>query len=212
MKDTPILMSGEMVLALLENRKTKTRRIIKPQPEMQDFGVGGEAYAFVKGKHKVYNGFIAIGINAFNKGETHNICPYGHVRDQLWIKETFAYTDHTVNIKPGYVYRATDPDWSTLKGFKWTPSIFCTRKASRITLEITNVRVERLNEISEEDAAAEGVTIRQVETGVEHCGIKEMMPESPVDAYARLWEQINGKGSWSANPFVWAISFKRIKP
>ena len=127
--------------------------------------------------------------------------PYGTVGDQLWVRETFAYPNDQVTI-----YRA---DWRedaksrgldniplNDKNIKWKPSIFMPRTAARIQLEITNIRIERLNDISEEDATKELVCSGYIPA---------------VDEYKELWESINGIGSWALNPFVWVIEFKVIK-
>jgi hypothetical protein len=128
-------------------------------------------------------------------------CPFGAVGDQLWVRETFA-GDYGC----GFIYAADHPNSDIRKGDlddgeqtlrRWTPSIHMPRDASRITLEIVGVRVERLNDISEADAMAEGVT------------------KGPLDpwqstAFMRLWESINGPESWAANPWVWVLEFKKV--
>lgn len=212
-KERPILFSGEMVLAILDGRKTQTRRVIKPQPESLDHDVWKLGEKILTGdemrEHLFHNVYGTKGT------------PYGalwaHGGDRLWVRETWAaYT------KPSYeypddcdlindcaprdmqelygttrhdcVYRADGPNYS-----KWRPSILMPRWASRLTLEITDVRVERLNEISDEDAIAEGVQCAGVPASLTNRG-----------AFAKLWESINGPGSWAANPWVWAITFKRV--
>lgn len=180
MNEHPILFSGDMVRAILEGRKTQTRRIVKPQPDNP------------KGPN--FDGLWS---------DTHDPvtrcfgCAYGPVGDQLWVKETHQYTDGALNVQPGWVYRATDPDWETVIGWKWKSSIFMPRKASRITLEIKSVRVERLREISMSDVLAEGCMLSTSKT-------------NPLD-YQNLWESINGPGSWDKNPWVWVIEFERVK-
>lgn len=241
-KETPILFTGEMVQAILAGRKTQTRRIVKPQPELHDFGVGGEAYAFVKGKHNVHNGFIAIGIKAFNNGETCNICPYGHIGDRLYVKENaWMYCEKVPNgttktgrpkfkyvpIRTAPVFYKQDhpqkPDVIVACGHRQNPLVwrmkvgrFMPRWASRITLEITSIRVERLNDISEADAQSEGCERPILRPGPrlgDFAGkplYGHPMTGYYVDAYKTLWESINGKGSWEKNVFVWVIEFKRI--
>ena len=196
MKERPILFSGPMVRAILDGRKTQTRRIVKPRT-MALFDVAihlGECSDFLS------EGSASSGDAKYLAG----LCPFGQPGDKLWVKETYSITDLSISDLPGYVYRATDPDWSTLQGFRWKPSIFCTRAASRMTLEITGVRVERLNDISEEDAIAEGVTITDsiVRDDSVHAS------RAWVESYRQLWEQINGAGSWEVNPWVWVIEFK----
>ena len=122
----------------------------------------------------------------------------------LWVKETHHHLSDFPGQEPEYLYRATDKNDATL--FKWTPGIFCTRKASRLTLEVTAVRVERLQDISDTDAKAEGV-----EHFIFHDGTRAM-PTTYAEQYRGLWNHINGAGSWDANPWVWAITFRRVKP
>jgi hypothetical protein len=148
MKERPILFSAPMVRAILDGRKTQTRRVIK---------------------EKLMRG----------EGAHVNNCQYGKPGDRLWVRETFCYHDYLAR----YLYKADG-----VTGVKWKPSIFMPRIASRIMLEITGIRVERLQDISEEDAIAEG------------------WPKSS-DWYRSLWESINGQGSWVLNPWVWVIEF-----
>jgi hypothetical protein len=125
-------------------------------------------------------------------------CKYGQPGDRLWVKETF----WTGGTKEETAYRADAemPSSATKMGCKWKPSIFMPRKASRITLEIVNVRVERLQNITEEDANAEGIPSRM--------SVQTLTPA--VADYAALWESINGYGSWTMNPWVWVIEFKKL--
>ncbi len=199
MKERPILFSAPMVRALLDGSKTQTRRIVKPQPEDSwvDDGHGNPTQ-----------------------------CPYGDPVDRLWVRETWQYWDWTEDGMPWIKYRADDsikffdstiPEewaerveniWAELsedlnylidnaaRDQKWRPSIFMPRWASRITLEITGVRVEPLRDISMQDAFAEGCMLSTSKT-------------EPLD-YQNLWDTINGKGSWDANPWVWVIEFKMI--
>ena len=137
---------------------------------------------------------------------------------RLWVRETWAETEQSGvhPIDSQYVYRATDPDWSTLEGWKWKPSIFMPRDASRITLEIIGIRCERLNDISEADALAEGINKIHHGDGEYYYDWRsgDAKPENrtcPEFAYEDLWESINGPGSWEKNPFVWVIEFKRVE-
>lgn len=205
MKERPILFSGEMVRALLENRKSQTRRVVKPQPEcLRDV----QALQF----HVATEEPLAIG-----KG-----CPYGRPGDRLWVKETH-HVNHTGEVVH---YRADYPvdgdpfnadecgEDHGLEGEKWRPSIFCRRQHSRITLEVVAVRVERLQDIGEADALAEGIFRASEALGFymydskgtpgPHCC------DTARDTYTCLWESINGPGSWALNPWVWVIEFKRI--
>lgn len=174
MKERPILFSGPMVRAILEGRKTQTRRVVKPQP------------AHIAGIGTVLN------IDTI----TGKACPYGKPGDRLWVRETW----DGVRLDGGGAlvsYRA-DGDKPVTDDGRWHPSIHMPRWASRITLEVVSVRVERLQEISEEDAMAEGVALAENYRG-------------PVAHFASLWEQINGLGSWNANPWVWVVEFRRVQ-
>jgi hypothetical protein len=178
MKERPILFSGEMVRAILDGRKSQTRRIVK-----------GEVVD-----------------RAAAKG-----CPHGTTGDRLWVRETFA-TGYG-----GVFYRASEGDnCKSISGaiVPWKPSIFMPRKLSRLTLEITAIRVERLQQISEADARAEGVEPCEV-LGTSG-GFKDYVDlnngcESAYASYHSLWESINGKGSWQKNPWVWVIEFRQIE-
>lgn len=189
MKERPILFSAPMVRALLDGSKTQTRRVVKPS-KCRYFGVPLAACELA---------------GEVNSGEYANSI-YGQPGDRLWVRETWLQTNpFTKGGLHTYGYRASDavefPD------AVWKPSIHMPRAASRITLEITAVRVERLQDISEEDAIAEGV--KWFSSGAVEC---PGMPETPIDAYRSLWEKINGPGSWEKNPWVWCISFKRTEP
>lgn len=204
MKERPILFSAPMVRALLAGEKTQTRRVVKPQPFVSLDAISGWAIPVPKKCQGWARDFLDI------KGPNIDAaCPYGEVGDRLWVRETFMDLQGTgVEHRPDplgplhrYAYQADTPPGSRGDearkeyGLKWKPSIHMPRAASRITLEVTGVRVERLQDISEADAAAEGV---------------HTDPACPAyDAYQALWEQINGKGSWDANPWVWVIDFRR---
>lgn len=207
MKERPILFNGAMVRALLAGTKTQTRRVVKPQPRRVDGGVPfGDAPAWAHAE----------------PGSAMMRCPYGKPGDWLWVKETWRTARSLDNKSPnamgemcidaGYrkpwaplAYEADGHRNTEWRGFemagdaepgKTRVSIHMPRWASRITLEITSVRVERLQDISEADAIAEGVYTD---------------PASPAyDAYAQLWDEINGPGSWAANPWVWVLEFRRL--
>jgi hypothetical protein len=139
--------------------------------------------------------------------DTWDACPYGQPGDLLWVRETHR---KIIGQSGGWIetdYRATYQHGERLGDHlgvkpKWTPSIFMPRAASRITLRITEVRVERLHDISPEDAAAEGWA------GPDEAN--SIASAYPIGWYARLWESINGAGSWDLNPWVWAVSFERV--
>jgi hypothetical protein len=219
MKERPILFSGPMVRAIIEGRKTQTRRIIKPKPEpfapnypspsAEDFASVGKPWMPVGGVYQ-------------DRWKS----PYGGPGDKLWVRETWGTItgEHSARWEKGTIaYRA---DHGVTHGgmeydlMRWKPSIHMPRRASRITLEITSVRVERLQDISEKDAIAEGCE----ETSMEHtedCDNDDcVLAGGPEDCcgylvsaklrYKHIWESINGPGSWDLNPWVWAIEFKKI--
>ena len=137
----------------------------------------------------------------------HTLCPYGQPGNRLWVRESFR--DARAAMLGRVLYRA---DGDNICG--WKPSIHMPRHLSRITLEVTTVRVERLQSISEADAQAEGVTPKW-EPGcsgrlMDALGGFSFRPAA--SAYAELWEQINGPGAWDANPWVWVVEFKRVTP
>lgn len=124
-------------------------------------------------------------------------CPYGQPGDRLWVRETWA------PLTNGYAY-AADPIWNASPSGRWRPRIHMPRAASRILLEVTGVCAQRLQDISDADAKAEGVALTP-RTCTMYDGIWR-------DAYRDLWESINGKFSWSRNPWLWVVEFKRIEP
>lgn len=199
MKQTPILFSTPMVKAILDGSKTMTRRIVKynkviDNPEV-GFSIFTEKGEFsVRGIHKDGN----YGESFFKKPYTKG--------DILWVRETWAYD--------GW-YKAS---CVTPEKILWRPSIFMPKEACRIWLEITNVRAERLQDITESDSIREGIEIIGVEPIIkkEDRYYKDYLnPEqgcySPRDSFHSLWWSINGYESWKANPWVWCISFKRIE-
>lgn len=206
-RERPILFSGPMVRAILEGRKTVTRRAIKHQPDVpvtdaiprRNYPHGPATVDWYwRPKHGHLNGAPSHGWD-FK-------CPYGEPGDRLWVRETFAHGHQDAGSDCGLLYRATDPGWDdNNSGLRWRPSIHMPRWASRILLEITAVRVERMQDISNEQARAEGYPAdREADTG-----------GSGLDAwlwFRSLWESINGAESWAANPWVWVVEFKRVTP
>lgn len=189
MRVRPIIFSTPMVQALLEGRKTQTRRIVKPQPN------GGPQAEMINlgGAWGLLDGILS--------GEWR--CPYGQPGDLLWVRETYRH----IELPPHQWdevgeceidYRATPRKIFEGCEVPWRPSIHMPRRDSRLTLRITDVRVERVQEISEADALAEGVK-------------RSQRASDARDSYASLWESINGTGSWDANPWVWVIEFQRIQ-
>ncbi|EAM1121993.1 hypothetical protein F6B61_20760 [Salmonella enterica] len=195
-----------MVRAILEGRKTQTRRVLATYQDAVKFcpewDVNGKQIFIVLGE-KDHTGMNPV-ITAIP-------CPFGQPGDRVWVRETFRVHSRATDVAT-LVYRASVRNSWTEQTHrvpvavcnkpatpeKWTPSIHMPRWASRITLEITGVRVERLNSITESDAEAEGVT---------DTGFGDLL----VDGYRYLWKSIYGEESWAANPWVWVIEFKRVE-
>ena len=197
----PILFSGPMVRALLEGRKTQTRRAVKAPTArggfVLSFNHGIPEFNFGPDDHKP-NGDL----------RWHR-CPYGQPGDLLWVRETFMPMPH-LNAKA--FYRASD----RLVGGRWSSPIHMPRTLSRLTLRIADVRVQRLQDISEADAVAEGVEPFTDFLPAGHWrryrdGGWNAYVDNPIASYASLWTEINGPGSWDANPWVWALTFEVIK-
>ncbi len=201
MKEHPILFSASMVQAILDGRKAQTRRIINPQP-----------------RHVICLAGEWVNVQPIEPGAVHPVikCPYGKPGDRLWVRETFRtqYGDDVCV----YGYRADyDPyQKGRVHGCsKWKPSIHMPRLASRITLKITNIRAERLQDISEEDAKSEGITVipgHKWRTFQEENEGKDWKPFTHRDGFMGLWNNLNEERGfgWESNPWVWAVSFKRI--
>lgn len=205
MKERPILFSAPMVRAILDGAKTQTRRVVKLGAPPR----GCRPWRLQGNDNIRFPVFVADADAPGDFGAAGSIkCPYGVPGDRLWVRETW-YGD-TLD---GVVYRA---DIDQLDEGQWRPSIFMPRWASRITLEITDVRVQRLQDISEEDARAEGCTGRDPEPADEGGTIYAWKGRSAApDArahFAALWDSINGDGAWAANPWVWALTFKKVTP
>lgn len=204
-KERPILFSEPMVRAILEGRKTQTRRVVKVQPtsDAQRFGTCVEDTGK---KHEGMHHWIDPE-NTENQTPFFS-CPYGKVGDRLWVRETWAEEEHEGKA----VYRATDEGHFPIVDGKWKPSIHMPRWASRITLEITAVRVERLKDISEADAQAESVYWDGYywRGGTHPVKGSDQCWGTPKDAYEAIWKTINGPEIWEANPWVWVIEFKKI--
>lgn len=193
-----------MVRALLrdENPKTQTRRVFKPQPARPS-----SPHWYWKEYLWDDNGVLVQGVDLAND------CPHGQRGDRLWVKETFGipYALAKGQIAPieDVVYQANPRDQSS--PLKWKPSIHMRRQYSRITLEITGVRVERLNEISAKDIISEGAVERAHEDQFGRNPVSSFDGKVYMDLKS-LWasESINGKGSWANNPFCWVIEFKKL--
>lgn len=195
MKERPIIFSAPMVRALLDGRKTQTRRIVKSQYDDPAWSVRPCEITRFKGHtHDWWLPGATVPAVPIIK------CPYGRPGDRLWVKETFAHHVQAVGAKRDedgpFVYAADGEFAKQYRlGDKWKSPIFMRRAASRILLEIVAIRVERLQDISEEDAKAEGADPAECCLAYYH-------------GYRKLWEAINGAGSWDVNPYVWVIEFK----
>lgn len=230
-KEKPILFSGEMVRAILAGRKTMTRRVIRCECNAMHNGTllgewGGSIPPFIwdgnpedvawrwRGpKPQVGDWIEQYQTDVDDHASTLVKCPYGKVGTHLWVRETWMPFDRDHGPEK-YAYRAsTTEDGENIRReyiacgrkYQWRPSIHMPRKASRITLEITEVRVERLQAISEADAKAEGIREMAIDCKPGHY-FREMFQE--------LWQSINGKRpgcDWQSNPWVWAISFRQIE-
>lgn len=230
-RERPILFSGPMVRAILEGRKTQTRRIMNPQPPV-----------YLQPPHREFRpvagtelwGAFAVASNAAAvRSQDTILCPFGKPGDRLWVRETWATVIESDGLNPANILptvplmyavesKALDGIGDTIhpacRG-RWRPSIHMPRWASRITLEVVGVRVERLQDISGDDCLSEGIQWDVPEHLAEQ-GVKEYRPPldrsgmtkntAYVDKYRELWESINGPGSWDANPWVWVIGFHRV--
>lgn len=240
-KERPILFSAPMVRAILEGRKCQTRRVVKHDPSMPNYfplaHVDGTVGAFFSSADSIVDGVTLQKM----------WCPYGKPGDLLWVRETWKPVVRSIG--NSRVYYAADksyrederagPLWTFERGNRLRPSIHMPRWASRITLRVTNVRVERVRGISEVDAKAEGCEPVEYlhgwqgyrETGgkLHHCqSLSERAPEwmveprpyhmddcnqTAIDSFATLWDTINGKTHpWESNPWVWVVEFERIEP
>ena len=225
MKERPILMSAPMVRAILEGHKTQTRRVVKPQPP-EDGGrliVEPIFPTIIDRRGEEQPGAEIFGVTT-EDGEWCLRCSYGAPGDRLWVREAFGisydgsaipWTGADEQRDGEVIYRATFDEKPDEGRLPWKPSIHMPRWASRITLEITGVRVERLQDISSSDAIAEGIEKVDELNGTplwRQYGKEPWNTVSPVESYRTLWEQINGAGSWEENPWAWVIEFKRVMP
>ncbi|HHW1634989.1 TPA: hypothetical protein ACUT84_003674 [Pseudomonas aeruginosa] len=217
MKERPILFNDRMVRAILEGRKTVTRRVVKPKQAGRITGAAGPGMA------AEYLGIDNDGSDCFSLLQ----CPYGQPGDRLWVREAWAADAQVDAIAPRDLSQG-EPIWypadfsvrqtgcSMISKGRGRPSIHMPRWASRILLEITAVRVERLQDITEDQAEAEGVerpeniTNVDVWDGAERELFNAM--NQPRARFRRLWSDINGSESWDANPWVWVIEFERVTP
>ena len=237
MKERPILFNTEMVKAILAGTKTQTRRIIKIQPPNAEYRISTLAETTDRSRKKLEGQHHWV----IYDHDKHSIkedqdkyfrSPFGYVGDRLWVREAHTFrvqhycgesgcdcddisiryeADNSSDMISG-AHKDIPDNWG-FEGGRLRPSLHMPRWASRITLEITNVRVERLQDISEDDAKAEGVDIFRVQLG-------ELNPilvpgghrgtDCPKEGFNSLWDSINGANSWSENPWVWVVEFKRV--
>jgi hypothetical protein len=193
MKQRPIIMSAESVQAILDGRKTQTRRVIKKPEKWTIEKQDDELYLY----EDIY-------------GDHHNViekCPYGQIGDRLWVKESYTFANFgKVTIYKSDKKDQFGEDWkiTASQTNSWKSPLFMPRSASRITLEITNIRVERLRDITQEDVAKEGI-ISVINDKV--------VCSNPNDTFIEQWDKLNAKRgySWDSNPFVWVIEFRRVE-
>jgi hypothetical protein len=208
MKERPILFSGPMVRAILEGRKTQTRRVVKDE----GLPPSSDVIRIVELDNGEFEQF-------YNEKRSKNWllkCPYGQPGDRLWVRETFAVTDGCSGYEYPFVpaspvekkvlFRASGD-----RAEKWRPSIFMPRWASRITLEIVSIRVERLQDVSEADAKVEGADTYNAALDIGTKGTPRLDAGPFQKGYALLWGEINGPGSWASNPWVWVVEFRRCQ-
>ena len=203
MKERPILFSGPMVRAILDGRKTQTRRMVKWPASYKDHEIADAVRALNRSSTK------SIGRHGPCDGIRDRFrCPYGVVGDRLWVRETFA----DARAMWGKVFYRADDQTDHDSDGTWTPSIHMPRWASRITLEIVSIRVERLQEITEEDAKAEGVErgIWSQPAGLfmEPCDETDDKHATYRDGFGFLWSSIYG--NWDSNSYVWVVEFRRV--
>ncbi|WP_062785968.1 hypothetical protein [Aquitalea pelogenes] len=201
----PILFSASMVRALLNGSKTQTRRVVKPQPALET-----TRWCFGGGMWMAEGPSDATG--GMRQTQGWKACPYGQPGDKLWVRESWQLHSTATDLATVVYAASSRQSWTEMhrlfpveqasglvaKPFQegWRPSIHMPRWASRILLEIVDVRVERLQDISEADAAAEGAPVHF---------------KSSRDNFCALWQQINGDSSWDVNPWVWVIEFKQVR-
>lgn len=217
MKERPILFSAPMVRALLAGTKTQTRRVVKCGLPISSVGTGADWDRWKAHPEMTNPQTVLLG----DDGRPFSIpCPYGKPGGQLWVREAWRTSKVADELKPSQLvgggcsqlwYEAQEavPFHSSEFG-KLRPSMFMPRWASRITLEVTGVRVERLQDISAADCISEGIGFEARYGG--HClpDGSHFHADDPRESYWSLWEAINGPGSVEANPWVWVISFRRV--
>ena len=200
-REKPILFNSDMVRAILDGRKTQTRRVVKPQPD-----------------HIVRNAYHIKGNDVPRRGEDIK-CPYGQIGDVLWVRETTEadhefhncalYSKYSADNEHVLYSECEDEEYNGTVAHWWysrdvCPSIHMPKWASRIKLKITDIRVEQLQSISTSDIKAEGIQQRFPKVNDEHT------PKILFGQWMELWQYVYGAESWNQNPWVWVIEFKRI--
>jgi len=195
MKERPIIFSADSVRAILDGRKSQTRRVVTPQPKV-------ELFPFIGADNKPTGEFAFV--DHPRVVSKHLRCPYGVPGDRLWVRETWSWRSGDILADKAHekyaIYAADNPNDCG----KYKSAMFMPRWASRITLEITSVRVQRVQEISADDCIAEGLST----TLREHDAVSALRT-----AYEQMWNSLNAKRGypWESNPWVWVLEFKRIE-
>lgn len=202
MKERPIIFSGEMVRAILEGRKTQTRRVVKYNYDVVGDDCGFPDYGFVDSRHREIVDILSR-------------CPYGNPGDSLWVRETWSdywMNEDVLDPRLRTIHYRSTWDKSLADDPLWKPSIFMPRWASRILLEVVSVRVERLHDITDNSSIAEGVAWDNACPEEVSSGWCPGAYDTPRDAFSALWDSINAKRGygWETNPWVWVVLFKVI--
>lgn len=219
MKERGMIFNGEMVRALLDDRKTQTRRLMKVQPENPGLGLRHIVESTNSDDIGKYFWSQSDACGANKSRSKAFPCPFGQVGDRIWVRETFmdltgTGIEATTGKFEGFAYRAETAPGSygdevrKEYGLKWTPSLHMPRKACRILLEITSVRVEQLKDISQSDAIAEGGPPSH--PSIDAVSRDYGFPDFSRSWFAQTWQHIYGEESWQDSPWVWVIEFKRV--
>jgi hypothetical protein len=204
-----------MVCAVIEGRKTQTRRVVKPQPSEHHWSAIPGYQQRVTEKCRMVDGRLGIRFahsipqNREWDWDDWTVCPYGAPGDRLYVREAYKFDDPFNHLPPRDVPVGSTVFYLADNGYapaaaRYRHARFMPRWASRISLEVTGVRVERLMDIGDADAQAEGWPGPDQRNSIQSA--------YPIAWYSCLWEEINGAGSWAANPWVWVVEFKRVKP
>lgn len=228
MTERPILFNADMVRAILDGRKTQTRRAVKPQPAcgcVYSMNGAGDKAVHWNGDNKAP---LYVPVSATSASHLLT-CPYGQPGDELWVRETWgvgcrpcpvegwvdgieyradeAYLDDIDDL-PLYTPEAPPDFYADYDKNGWRPSIHMPRWASRIQLRITDVRVERVQEIGLDDCVAEGCPGHYAPSHPDHGCTDGMMPD---EEFAQLWNSIHGDDAWERNDWVWVIEFEVVR-